>query len=98
MTAEERISHANNLINHPSWAVFVKDMMELKELKASELTSAMLNDRATAGAFSAGFRLALETAIEYPQRTIKKNKSVLNRIKDVFNRDAEPQNKLSQGE
>lgn len=84
MNSEERIAHANNLKNHPSWLHFVKDMQELKELKAGEMQAAFLNDRGYAGAFSAGFRLALEAAIEYPDRTIKKNSSIIRKINDAF--------------
>lgn len=84
MTSEERIAHATNLKNHPSWLNFVKDMLDLKEVKASEMTAAYMNNREHSGAFAAGFRLALETAIEYPDRTIKKNQNVMKKIKDAF--------------
>lgn len=88
MTPEEKIAHANNLKDYPSWKVFVQDMMELKEMKASEMTSAYLNDRSHSGAFSAGFRLALETVIEYPERTIKKetrkkNAGIIDRLRET---------------
>ena len=84
MNAEEKMAHAELLKDYIPWQTFVKDMKDLKELKASEMTSAYSNDRANAGAFMAGFRLALETAIEYPERTIKRNKSVIRRLADAL--------------
>ena len=62
-------------------------MQDLKELKAAEINAAYANDRGYSGAFSAGFRLGIETAMEYPERTIKKNKSIINRLKEVFKKE-----------
>ena len=89
MTNEEKIQHANNLKDFPSWNVFIQDMKDLKELKSNEMNVAYLNDRAQAGAFVAGFKLALETVIEYPERTIKKNMGFIKRMQSLLDRENE---------
>lgn len=85
ISKEDKVVLTQELAEQRSWHYFLFEMEKIMEQKSAELNYAYNNDRAYNAAYASGFKMALETVINFTDRNVRVNRGLIQKAKDLMN-------------
>lgn len=81
LSRQDKVSLANDLEASVAWQYFIGEMRKLIEIKSGDIVRAYAKNEQLNAAFSEGFKMALEVVLTFPQKTVKYNTGLINKLK-----------------
>lgn len=82
LSRQDKVALAEDLAASRGWQFFTVQMRKLMEVKSGEIIRAYAKNEQLNAAFSEGFKMALETVLTFPEKTIIYNKGLIEKLKN----------------
>ena len=81
LSREDKVSLAESLKESRGWQMFSESVKKLLEVNSDKTARAWSVNNGGQAAYCDGFRIALESVLAYPDKTISYNKNLINKVK-----------------